>query len=79
MNLPQHLWIVVDPAGNITVPKPPSRELAFAKAAVYDLEYPSLAPHQVICYALTAPLPNLRADTGTSDAVSNPTLPQTTP
>lgn len=73
MNIPSHVWVVVDKNGNVTVRK--TFEHAQAIAAAWDFEYPSLAPHQVICYSVSVPLlPNIRDDTGLPDALPDPTF-----
>lgn len=73
MNIPTTIWCVADKNGNVSMTK--TYEIAAAKARLWDLEFPCLSPHQVVCYsislpALVAPSPY----TGMPDAIPDATF-----
>lgn len=76
MNIPAHIWCIVDKTGSAVSCE--SYEIAAAKALLWDLQFPTLAPHVTVCYSVCVPIPKL-ADTGTPDAIPDATFTSQAP
>lgn len=51
MNIPSVLWVVIDQAGHANAYA--NRQQAELQAQLWDIEFPSLGPHQVVPYTPT--------------------------
>lgn len=62
MKAPETIWCVVDSFGHVNAHA--DFEIAQAQAKLWDLQYPSLAPHVVLHYSIETPkeTANVNAD-----------------